>query len=306
VGVGAACIVTSEAWPSGHQLDVSVSVLLALAQDTQLPACSSDDVWALYSLRLIADSGGPMYRSFVEPTLNVCLNLLLSSSSFTANDVGQCVSRLVAALITTVGPELQNNVGSVVRIRSNFLVISAIMSAHPDPFVQAQSIGCYQQLYLFAPLHVDLSLLVRRLCSLFTSCHLILRRAAFCCLRQLVQREARQVHQHVQALIPEGLNAAKVRIKGSASATDIASYLSAPSIQDSVLPETGIEGALFAALDDEDDPSAVSDLKEILLNLVQSLGSENLAHWLELCKDVVASADCNQSKEVPVAQDEQQ
>ncbi|KRY35495.1 HEAT repeat-containing protein 5B [Trichinella spiralis] len=288
---------------SGHQLDVSVSVLLALAQDTSSQLVQ---VWALYSLRLIADSGGPMYRSFVEPTLNVCLNLLLSSSSFTANDVGQCVSRLVAALITTVGPELQNNVGSVVRIRSNFLVISAIMSAHPDPFVQAQSIGCYQQLYLFAPLHVDLSLLVRRLCSLFTSCHLILRRAAFCCLRQLVQREARQVHQHVQALIPEGLNAAKVRIKGSASATDIASYLSAPSIQDSVLPETGIEGALFAALDDEDDPSAVSDLKEILLNLVQSLGSENLAHWLELCKDVVASADCNQSKEVPVAQDEQQ
>ncbi|KRY35494.1 HEAT repeat-containing protein 5B [Trichinella spiralis] len=277
---------------SGHQLDVSVSVLLALAQDTSSQLvqvmmfyfCSL--VWALYSLRLIADSGGPMYRSFVEPTLNVCLNLLLSSSSFTANDV--------------------DNVGSVVRIRSNFLVISAIMSAHPDPFVQAQSIGCYQQLYLFAPLHVDLSLLVRRLCSLFTSCHLILRRAAFCCLRQLVQREARQVHQHVQALIPEGLNAAKVRIKGSASATDIASYLSAPSIQDSVLPETGIEGALFAALDDEDDPSAVSDLKEILLNLVQSLGSENLAHWLELCKDVVASADCNQSKEVPVAQDEQQ
>ncbi|KRX39676.1 HEAT repeat-containing protein 5B [Trichinella murrelli] len=269
---------------SGHQLDVSVSVLLALAQDTSSQLVQ---VWALYSLRLIADSGGPMYRSFVEPTLNVCLNLLLSSSSFTANDV--------------------DNVGSVVRIRSNFLVISAIMSAHPDPFVQAQSIGCYQQLYLFAPLHVDLSLLVRRLCSLFTSCHLILRRAAFCCLRQLVQREARQVHQHVQALIPEGLNAAKVRIKSSASAADIASYLSAPSIQDSVLPETGIEGALFAALDDEDDPSAVSDLKEILLNLVQSLGSENLAHWLELCKDVVASADCNQPKEVvPVAQDEQQ
>ncbi|KRX92300.1 HEAT repeat-containing protein 5B [Trichinella pseudospiralis] len=260
---------------SGHQLDVSVSVLLALAQDT---SSQHVQVWALYSLRLIADSGGPMYRSFVEPTLNVCLNLLLSSSSFTANDVGQCVSRLVAALITTI-----DSVGSILRVRSNFLVISAIMSAHPDPFVQAQSIGCYQQLYLFAPRHVDLSLLVRRLCSLFTSCHLILRRAAFSCLRQLVQREARQVHQHVQALIPEGLSAAK----------------------DSVLPETGLEGALFAALDDEDDPSAVSDLKEILLNLVQSLGSENLAHWLELCKDVVASADCNQSKEVPVAQEEQ-
>uniref|UniRef100_A0A5S6QXJ1 HEAT repeat-containing protein 5B n=1 Tax=Trichuris muris TaxID=70415 RepID=A0A5S6QXJ1_TRIMR len=250
---------------SGHQLDVSVSVLLALAQDnTSLPV----EVWALNALGLIADSGGPMYRSFVEPTLGVCVGLLLSSS-FCIVDIGKCVSRLVAALITTVGPELQGNTASVSALRTNFLAAAALMGWHSDPFVQAQSIGCFQQLYLFAPRHVNLSLLVSRLCQLFSNECLSLRRASFSCLRQLVQREAREVHHHAQTLIPEGLNATRY----------------------SVLPETGLEGALFAALDVEDDSAAITDLKEILINLVQTLGSENLSLWLDLCKEIIASAD---------------
>ncbi|CDW52161.1 HEAT repeat containing protein 5B [Trichuris trichiura] len=256
---------------SGHQLDVSVSVLLALAQDnTSLPV----EIWALNALGLIADSGGPMYRSFVEPTLGICVGLLLSSS-FCVADIGKCVSRLVAALITTVGPELQVNTASASALRTNFLVAAALMGWHSDPFVQAQSIGCFQQLYLFAPRHVNLSVLVSRLCQLFSNQYLSLRRASFSCLRQLVQREAREVHHHAQTLIPEGLNATR----------------------NSVLPETGLEGALFAALDVEEDPTAVTDLKEILINLVQTLGSENLSLWLDLCKEIIASADSQATRE---------
>ncbi|KHJ41183.1 HEAT repeat protein [Trichuris suis] len=256
---------------SGHQLDVSVSVLLALAQDnTSLPV----EIWALNALGLIADSGGPMYRSFVEPTLGICVGLLLSSSFYVV-DIGKCVSRLVAALITTVGPELQVNTASASSLRTNFLVAAALMGWHSDPFVQAQSIGCFQQLYLFAPRHVNLSVLVSRLCQLFSNQYLSLRRASFSCLRQLVQREAREVHHHAQTLIPEGLNATR----------------------NSVLPETGLEGALFAALDVEEDPTAITDLKEILINLVQTLGSENLSLWLDLCKEIIASADSQAVRE---------
>lgn len=64
-------------------------------------------VWALHALGLIADSGGPMFRSYVEPTLGLCLKLLLSTPP-TVVDVSQCVGKLVSALITTVGPELQS------------------------------------------------------------------------------------------------------------------------------------------------------------------------------------------------------
>lgn len=57
-------------------------------------------------MALIADSGGPMFRSYVEPTLSLALKLLLTVPP--ANmDVLQCIGRCLSALITTVGPELQ-------------------------------------------------------------------------------------------------------------------------------------------------------------------------------------------------------
>ena len=88
---------------SGHHLSTSVSILLALAQDSTSPIVQ---VWSLHALALIADSGGPMFRSYVEPTLSLLLQLLLSVPPSNV-DVHQCLGKCLAALITTVGPELQ-------------------------------------------------------------------------------------------------------------------------------------------------------------------------------------------------------
>ena len=55
---------------------------------------------------LIADSGGPMFRSFVEPTVATILKLLLTVQS-TSLEVISCLGRVLSALITTLGPELQ-------------------------------------------------------------------------------------------------------------------------------------------------------------------------------------------------------
>ena len=63
-------------------------------------------MWALHALALIADSGGPMFRSYVEPTLSLVLTLLLSVPPSNV-EVHQCLGRCLAALITTLGPELQ-------------------------------------------------------------------------------------------------------------------------------------------------------------------------------------------------------
>ena len=63
-------------------------------------------VWALHALALIADSGGPMFRSYVEPTLSLVLQLLLSVPPSHV-DVHECLGKCLAALITTIGPELQ-------------------------------------------------------------------------------------------------------------------------------------------------------------------------------------------------------
>ena len=49
-----------------------------------------------------------MFRGYVEPTLSLVLQLLLSVPPSNV-DVHQCLGKCLAALITTIGPELQGN-----------------------------------------------------------------------------------------------------------------------------------------------------------------------------------------------------
>ena len=87
---------------SSLHLSTSVSILLALAQDGASPLVQT---WALLSLALIADTGGPMFRDFVEPTLSCVIKLLLVTSA-SQTDVLVSLGRLLSAIITTLGPEL--------------------------------------------------------------------------------------------------------------------------------------------------------------------------------------------------------
>ena len=63
-------------------------------------------VWALHGLSLIADTGGPMFRSYVRPTLDLVGELLLTES-LDKVEVHQCLGNLLTALITSLGPDLQ-------------------------------------------------------------------------------------------------------------------------------------------------------------------------------------------------------
>lgn len=47
-----------------------------------------------------------MFRGYVEPTLSLALKLLLNVPQSHV-DVHQCIGKVLSALITTVGPELQ-------------------------------------------------------------------------------------------------------------------------------------------------------------------------------------------------------
>lgn len=169
--------------------------------------CNSNcpcQVWALHALGLIADSGGPMFRSYVEPTLSLVLQLLLSVPPSTV-DVHQCLGKCLSALITSLGPELQGrnhivtilyyclniqmirlmidliclvylmvcvsdtgNSSAIATARMYCLVCCAIMQDHPDSLVQAEAITCLQQLHMFAPRHVNLTSLVPHLCVSIT------------------------------------------------------------------------------------------------------------------------------------------
>lgn len=63
-------------------------------------------MWSLHGLTLIADSGGPMFRSYVDQTFYMAVNLLLQTPP-SMTEVHQCVGKCVGALITAIGPELQ-------------------------------------------------------------------------------------------------------------------------------------------------------------------------------------------------------
>ncbi|XP_028278797.1 HEAT repeat-containing protein 5B isoform X1 [Parambassis ranga] len=252
---------------SGQHLKTSVSILLALAQDG-----SSHEVqtWALHSLALIVDSSGPMYRGYVEPTLSLVLTLLLTVPP-SHTEVHQCLGRCLGALITTVGPELQGNGATISTIRSSCLVGCAIMQDHSDSLVQAAAISCLQQLHMFAPRHVNLSSLVPCLCVHLCSSHLLLRRAAVACLRQLAQREAAEVCEYAMSLA-----------KRSGDSKDNTTI-------NLNITETGLEGVLFGMLDRETDRKLCSDIHDTLGHMLSSLAVEKLSHWLKLCKDVLAA-----------------
>lgn len=205
-----------------------------------------------------------MFRGYVEPTLSLTLKLLLSVPQFNV-DVHQCIGRVLNALITTMGPELQGNIPSVCTMRSSFMCAAAVMQAHSDPLVQAEATGCLQQLHLFAPRHVNLSSLVPTLVKTLSSNYLILRKAAVSCLRQLTQREAKEVCEHAQSLT-----------------VDDCSGL--------VITESGLPGVLFGMLDTETDNEMIRNIHDTLTSMLQMLASNNLTQWLSLCKNVLTIA----------------
>lgn len=217
------------------------------------PDYNVSQVWALHALALITDSGGPMFRGYVEPTLSLVLSLLLSVSMSNV-EVFQCLGQCLAALITGVGPELQGS-----SMRSQFLVGCAVLNAHPDPVVRASAITCLQQLQLFAPRICDISDNVPSLCVSLTDKHLLLRREAAAFLKQLSHRQVEEVIQQAKDATAK-----------------------------STLPKP-LEESLFGLLDSETDGRLVADVKEILLSMVTSLSSTNPRHWLGLCHRVLAS-----------------
>ena len=263
---------------SSQHLNTTISILLALSQDNASPIVQA---WALQSLTLIADSGGPMFRSYVEPSLSQSQRLLMNAPS-SHTDVYQCIGKLLAAIITTVGPELQANSSAAAAIRSSLLLNCAIMQEHGDPLVKAQAISCLQQLHMFAPRCVDLASLVPILCEVLISEHLFLRRAAVACLHQLSQREAEQVFDHASCWIR--------RSKARPSSTNLKAVLQG---------DHGIIGILFNMLDRETDYRLRADIQKTIKCFGQTLGTLHLSKWISLCKEVLTASESNSTLASP-------
>uniref|UniRef100_A0AAX7UN42 HEAT repeat-containing protein 5A n=1 Tax=Astatotilapia calliptera TaxID=8154 RepID=A0AAX7UN42_ASTCA len=247
---------------SPQHLSTCLGVLFTLSQDSTSPEVQT---WSLYSLSLVVDLSGGLYRTHAEPSFTLVLRLLLSTPP-THPEVHYSLGRCLHCLITCLGPDLQGNGAAVSGLRSSCLVACGVMQDSPDCLVQARAISCLQQLHMFSPPHVNLTSLVPALCANLCSSFLCLRRAVVACLRQLVQREALEVSEHAIALVKE-----------------------LPR-RDNTQLEVGLEGALFILLDQESDFSLRKDIQETLVHMMAaSATSSKLAHWLKLCKDVLSA-----------------
>lgn len=103
-----------------------------------------------------------------------------------------------------------------------------------------------------------------------SSRHLGLRRSAVSCLRQLVQREAREVCEHAS----------------SCAAGDSSSAAAAPlSTWQQSLPS-----ALFMLLDSETDSTLQRHIRDTITGLLTSLADQHLNSWLVLCKEVLTTS----------------
>lgn len=93
----------------------------------------------------------------------------------------------------------------------------------------------------------------------------MLRKAAVACLRQLAQREAKEICEHAMHLLSDD-----------------------PS---SIMNETGLPGVLFAMLDTETDGEMIKNIHDTLNSMLQMLASDNLSQWLTMCKNVLTVAN---------------
>uniref|UniRef100_A0A1I8B3B7 HEAT repeat-containing protein 5B n=1 Tax=Meloidogyne hapla TaxID=6305 RepID=A0A1I8B3B7_MELHA len=273
---------------SGQHLNTAIGILLSLAQDTN--NCSSIKQWAIISLSLIASTGGGMFCPYAEPVRNLCLQLLMNTQHL-STEIVRAVAKLIFSLITAAGPELNltpstSNGNNGEYARNSFLTICSMLIQFDDPFVKADATACYQHLHLFVPRFLDISQLVLIICEFLYSPIFILRKSAIACLRQLLQRESHEVREHAKPLMSSGLlieNDLDERKWGKGSNSRVF-----------VLPEYGLEGALFQIMDTETDPELREHIKQSILFLLQTTSSELLGFWLLLCKEILGSSQLNQ------------
>ena len=183
-----------EASHAGQCLHLSIPILLAFAQDA---STSGVQVWALHALTLGAHYAGHLFRQQIECITAQILRLLLTLPSY-QSDVFSCCARLLISLIKIISSELQMNTISISTIRSSFLTVSQLLQSQPTSAVKAESMHVLQQLHLSAPRHVNLSRLIPELIQSLTHEDLLVKRASVTCLKQLSQREAKEVCQYAR------------------------------------------------------------------------------------------------------------
>lgn len=105
-----------------------------------------------------------MFRNYIEPCVEFIVQSVLSIP-YTNRDVFVGLGKLLNSLITFMGPELQMDSASDMRVAC--LTTCTIMQIHSDSMIRAEAIKCLQELHLFTSKYVNLNELVPHLLVTF-------------------------------------------------------------------------------------------------------------------------------------------
>ena len=251
---------------AGQDMTSSVSILFAMAQNS---ASSIVQVWAIHALYLIIDSGGSMFRNYIEPCIEFIVHSILSIPH-TNRDVYVGLGKLLSSLITFMGPELQISSPSNNDMRAACMTTCTVMQTHNDSMIRCEAIQCLQEMHLFASAYVNLKILVPYLVSSLVSKDFLVRKVAVSCLRQLCQKDSIEVCDIARKFIEE----------------------TKPMGLLCLINERGLECLIFKMIDIETNPFLIRDLHDILNSILSSsLNELTLKNWLSLCKDIAISSD---------------
>ncbi|KAH9415275.1 HEAT repeat-containing protein 5B [Dermatophagoides pteronyssinus] len=253
------------------QLKNNISLLLALADDHSSP---SVQLWALHALTLIVESGGPMFRPYVEPTLSQCLKILMALSP-SLIDIHQSIAKCLSAIITTIGPEFQTSTHSIDEIRKMIMIACSILQEHGDFLIKSETIACLQQLHMFDRNCYELNELIFILCDGFINSRYLLRKASISCFQQIAQKDSKALIEYGSEWVARNKSQQTV---GIISNFNLRSNHQFP-------------GILVALLDYETNSSNMNNIKKILNCLVQHVDEKNLNLWITLCKEVLSASD---------------
>lgn len=118
---------------AGQHVTSSVSILFGMAaaqNQAALAAVSTPTVqiWAIHALYLIIDSGGSMFRNYIEPCVEFILQSTLSNP-YTNRDVFVALGKLLNSIITFLGKSFR-----IMFIRYGVLILK-LMTKFRSPFI---------------------------------------------------------------------------------------------------------------------------------------------------------------------------
>ena len=250
----------------GQYLNLFIPIFQTMIEDQSRTTLQ---IWALRGLTLIADASEDMNSNYIGPLIDRILQILLCKSTSQV-EIFHCCGRLLNSLILNMGSDLQTTTNSISKLRSSCLTAIHLLQTHMEPAIQAEGIQALQQLYMAASEYVDLSMLMRKVIQGLTSPNSLLRETCVSALSQLCRREAKQVHEHAKSIFNQ-----------DPTLYSSSNHQTCRSL-DALLLEL-----LFSLLDTETEPNICSSIKNVLVNILQTLENDDLSHWLQFCNDIL-------------------